>query len=447
MRTSKDAGTPGGRSIASSSSAPHPAGTRRPAPAVGRCAPDSPAGRGAGATLATRVASRVGRSSSAARWAPDRADSRMSLPDPALVVLVGASGSGKSTWAAQRYRAEEVVSSDALRGVVGSGPHDLDASADAFAAARGGRHGPVGPPADDRGRHARVRRRPAAGLAVAGARAAGLPAVARAARDPRRGVPPPQRRSATVRCPPGCWPGSCAVVERWRPRSRTRGGTSSCPSPPTRPRRPAPAPAEAASGRRAHGIHRRRGGPAGLPVPVGRGPAGLAARRRPRGRRGRVRRAGPDGPPDPDPPGRPRLGPDPRAVGDARRPRGASAPGCGSARCAPRSPSAGPGSPRRPPPPCPRSPAGGRSSASARAGGNASTRPSACRSRRPGAARRAGVLHPGHAGPVGAGHQGARGRRGVPSRDDVLPAAHRAHPGGRRRERRAAHPADRGRAR
>ena len=57
----------------------------------------------------------------------------MSLPDPALVVLVGASGSGKSTWAAQRYRDEEVVSSDALRGVVGSGPHDLDASADAFA--------------------------------------------------------------------------------------------------------------------------------------------------------------------------------------------------------------------------------------------------------------------------------------------------------------------------
>lgn len=54
------------------------------------------------------------------------------LPDPALVVLVGASGSGKSTWAARRYRAEEVVSSDALRGVVGSGPHDLDASAEAF---------------------------------------------------------------------------------------------------------------------------------------------------------------------------------------------------------------------------------------------------------------------------------------------------------------------------
>jgi alkanesulfonate monooxygenase SsuD/methylene tetrahydromethanopterin reductase-like flavin-dependent oxidoreductase (luciferase family)/predicted kinase len=54
------------------------------------------------------------------------------LPDPALVLLVGASGSGKSTWAAARYRAVEVVSSDALRAVVGSGTADLDASDDAF---------------------------------------------------------------------------------------------------------------------------------------------------------------------------------------------------------------------------------------------------------------------------------------------------------------------------
>jgi alkanesulfonate monooxygenase SsuD/methylene tetrahydromethanopterin reductase-like flavin-dependent oxidoreductase (luciferase family)/predicted kinase len=57
----------------------------------------------------------------------------MRLPDPALVLLVGASGSGKSTWAAESYRAQEIVSSDALRGVVGSGEHDLDASTDAFA--------------------------------------------------------------------------------------------------------------------------------------------------------------------------------------------------------------------------------------------------------------------------------------------------------------------------
>jgi alkanesulfonate monooxygenase SsuD/methylene tetrahydromethanopterin reductase-like flavin-dependent oxidoreductase (luciferase family)/predicted kinase len=59
----------------------------------------------------------------------------MAEPDrshPHLVVLVGASGSGKSTWALARYRTAEVVSSDALREVVGSGPGDLDASVDSF---------------------------------------------------------------------------------------------------------------------------------------------------------------------------------------------------------------------------------------------------------------------------------------------------------------------------
>jgi alkanesulfonate monooxygenase SsuD/methylene tetrahydromethanopterin reductase-like flavin-dependent oxidoreductase (luciferase family)/predicted kinase len=55
------------------------------------------------------------------------------LPDPALVVLVGPSGSGKSVWAAEHYGPHEVVSSDRLRAVVGSGEHDLEASADAFA--------------------------------------------------------------------------------------------------------------------------------------------------------------------------------------------------------------------------------------------------------------------------------------------------------------------------
>ncbi|GAB2589045.1 hypothetical protein GCM10009593_30160 [Microlunatus antarcticus] len=54
-------------------------------------------------------------------------------PGPALVVLAGAAGSGKSTWAAQRYLPSEIVSSDALRAAVGSGPYDLDASEDAFA--------------------------------------------------------------------------------------------------------------------------------------------------------------------------------------------------------------------------------------------------------------------------------------------------------------------------
>jgi alkanesulfonate monooxygenase SsuD/methylene tetrahydromethanopterin reductase-like flavin-dependent oxidoreductase (luciferase family)/predicted kinase len=47
-------------------------------------------------------------------------------------VLVGASGAGKTSWAAERYLPREIVSSDLLRAVVGSGEHDLDASVDAF---------------------------------------------------------------------------------------------------------------------------------------------------------------------------------------------------------------------------------------------------------------------------------------------------------------------------
>ena len=52
---------------------------------------------------------------------------------PALVWLLGPSGSGKSTWAAEHFAQSEVVSSDGLRAVVGTGRSDLDASADAFA--------------------------------------------------------------------------------------------------------------------------------------------------------------------------------------------------------------------------------------------------------------------------------------------------------------------------
>src|SRR3954469_24517251 len=55
------------------------------------------------------------------------------LPEGCLVVLVGASGAGKSHWAQEWFRAEQIVSSDQLRGVVGEGEHDQRASKDAFA--------------------------------------------------------------------------------------------------------------------------------------------------------------------------------------------------------------------------------------------------------------------------------------------------------------------------
>ena len=51
---------------------------------------------------------------------------------PSLVVLVGPSASGKSTWAAEQFEPSQVISSDALRGLVGEGEHDLRASSDAF---------------------------------------------------------------------------------------------------------------------------------------------------------------------------------------------------------------------------------------------------------------------------------------------------------------------------
>ena len=55
------------------------------------------------------------------------------LPAPCLVVLVGPSGSGKSTWAAAHFAPVQIVSSDALRAVVGAGEDDITASDDAFA--------------------------------------------------------------------------------------------------------------------------------------------------------------------------------------------------------------------------------------------------------------------------------------------------------------------------
>jgi len=57
---------------------------------------------------------------------------RLTIADPALVLLVGPSGAGKSTFAHAHFRQTEIVSSDELRARVSDDAHDQDASPDAF---------------------------------------------------------------------------------------------------------------------------------------------------------------------------------------------------------------------------------------------------------------------------------------------------------------------------
>ncbi|NNJ25080.1 polynucleotide kinase-phosphatase [Alienimonas chondri] len=59
---------------------------------------------------------------------------KIELPDLSLVCLVGASGSGKSTFAAKYFRSTEVLSSDAFRGWVADDEADQSATEDAFEA-------------------------------------------------------------------------------------------------------------------------------------------------------------------------------------------------------------------------------------------------------------------------------------------------------------------------
>jgi protein phosphatase len=56
----------------------------------------------------------------------------LSIPERSLVLLIGAAGSGKSTFARKHFKSTEIVSSDALRAMVSDDEADQSASGDAF---------------------------------------------------------------------------------------------------------------------------------------------------------------------------------------------------------------------------------------------------------------------------------------------------------------------------
>src|SRR5512140_3604613 len=57
---------------------------------------------------------------------------KLTIPELSFVVLIGASGSGKSTFARKHFKPTEILSSDVCRGLVSDDENNQDATNDAF---------------------------------------------------------------------------------------------------------------------------------------------------------------------------------------------------------------------------------------------------------------------------------------------------------------------------
>ncbi|PKV88490.1 polynucleotide kinase-phosphatase [Streptomyces sp. TLI_146] len=93
----------------------------------------SEAGTGASTRAGTYTETRTGTGSGTAPGSSTPPRKRaLAVPDLSLVVLVGATGSGKSTFARRHFKPTEVISSDFCRGLVADDENDQSASGDAF---------------------------------------------------------------------------------------------------------------------------------------------------------------------------------------------------------------------------------------------------------------------------------------------------------------------------